>query len=47
PKFLTQNTLLKRVQEIVEDAQKMIDKANIYEQEAIQLIETEIAQWQQ
>lgn len=47
PKFLTQYTLLKRVQEIVEDAHKMIDKANIYEQEAIQLIETEIAQWQQ
>ncbi len=47
PKFLTQNALLKRVQEVVEDAHKMIDKANIFEQEAIQLIETEIAQWQQ
>ena len=47
PKFLTQSNLLRRVQEIVENAHTLIDKANNYEQEAIQIIETEIAQWQQ
>jgi type I restriction enzyme S subunit len=46
PKFLTDNLFLKRVQESVQNAYKMIDQGNFYEQEAIRLIETEIDQWQ-
>ncbi len=46
PLFLTNNIFIKRIQEIVEDAYKMIDKANVYEHEAIQLVEKEIEQWQ-
>jgi type I restriction enzyme S subunit len=47
PKCLTEKLFLKRVQKSVEGAHKMIDRANLLEEEAIRLIETEIEQWQQ